>query len=84
MKPQPLNSSRRDGGIRPSSRAKRGSLISVVFRVAKLVRATLREIFDESAYERFLGRSRMESSIKAYALFQKENDQAKSRRPRCC
>jgi len=49
-----------------------------------LIVAVLREIFDESAYERFLDRSRLESSPKAYAIFRKENEQAKSRRPTCC
>jgi len=49
-----------------------------------LIVAVLREIFDESAYERFLDRSRLESSPNAYAIFRKENEQAKSRRPRCC
>jgi hypothetical protein len=49
-----------------------------------LIVAVLREIFDESAYERFLDRSRLESSPNAYAIFRKENERAKSRRPRCC
>jgi hypothetical protein len=49
-----------------------------------LIVAILREIFDESAYERFLDRSRLESSANAYAIFLRENEQAKSRRPRCC
>jgi hypothetical protein len=44
----------------------------------------LREIFDESAYQRFLDRSQLQSSPNAYAIFLKENEQAKSRRPRCC
>jgi hypothetical protein len=46
--------------------------------------AALREIFDESAYQRFLHRSHLPSSVHAYAIFQQENEQAKSRRPRCC
>jgi hypothetical protein len=50
----------------------------------RLIVAVLREIFDESAYERFLDRSRLESSPNAYAIFLQENEQAKSRRPRCC
>ena len=81
MKP---NSSRRDGRIRPSSRAKRGVLFSTLSQVASISRAILREIFDESAYQRFLDRSQLESSAKAYAIFLQENEQAKSRRPRCC
>jgi len=78
------NSSRRDGRIRPSSRAKRGGLLSALSRLASVSRAILREIFDESAYERFLDRRRLESSPNAYAIFRQENEQAKSRRPRCC
>ena len=49
-----------------------------------LVVAILREIFDESAYQRFLDRGQLQSSASAYAIFQQENEQAKSRRPRCC
>jgi len=49
-----------------------------------LIVAILREIFDESAYQRFLDRSCLESSPNAYAIFLQENEQAKSRRPRCC
>jgi hypothetical protein len=49
-----------------------------------LIVAVLREIFDETAYERFLDRRRLESSPNAYAIFRQENEQAKSRRPRCC
>jgi len=46
--------------------------------------ATLREIFDESAYERFLRRTHVASSAQAYAAFRKESENAKARRPRCC
>ena len=46
--------------------------------------AALREIFDESAYTRFLSRERVVSSREAYAAFCRECDAAKARRPRCC
>jgi hypothetical protein len=49
-----------------------------------LIVAVLREVFDESAYQRFLDRSHLQSSASAYAIFLRENEQAKSRRPRCC
>ena len=49
-----------------------------------LIVAVLREIFDESAYQRFLDRSCLQSSPNAYAIFRQENELAKSRRPRCC
>jgi hypothetical protein len=59
-------------------------LVRQLGNVASVVRAMLREIFDESAYERFLTRNRVQSSPDAYAAFRQENDQSKSRRPRCC
>jgi transcriptional regulator NrdR family protein len=51
--------------------------------IATLV-ATLREIFDESAYIRFLSSHRMASSPNAYAAFLREQERAKARRPKCC
>jgi hypothetical protein len=78
------NDPRRDGRIRPSSRAKRGDPLAILSRVASVIQAILKEIFDESAYQRFLDRTRLQSSPNAYAIFQQENEQVKSRRPRCC
>jgi hypothetical protein len=78
------NSSRRDGRIRPSAQEKRGGLLSVLSRAATVSQAILQEIFDESAYQRFLNRKELQSSSQAYAMFSQENEQAKSRRPRCC
>ena len=49
-----------------------------------LLLTTLREIFDESAYARFLVRSHLSSSPAAYAAFLRETELAKARRPRCC
>jgi hypothetical protein len=46
--------------------------------------ATLREIFDEAAYARFLDRAGMASSSEAYAEFRREFEAAKARRPKCC
>ncbi len=46
--------------------------------------AMLREIFDESAYERFLRRREMASSATAYAEFIHETEHASARRHRCC
>lgn len=42
---------------------------------------TLREIFDENAYARFLARHQLASSPAAYARFIAE---AKRPKPRCC
>jgi hypothetical protein len=51
---------------------------------AQIVLATLREIFDEAAYERFLHRAGMTSSASAYAVFRQELEEDKIRRPKCC
>lgn len=53
-------------------------------KAARIMMATLREIFDEAAYERFLTRTRMRSSAKAYAAFRAEFEEAKTRKPKCC
>ena len=46
--------------------------------------AALREIFDESAYARFLARNHVVSSFAAYSEFLREHAAAKAKRPRCC
>ena len=50
----------------------------------RLVLAVLREIFDESAYSRFLHRTHMKSSAQAYSAFWREREAAQQRRPKCC
>lgn len=77
-----------DTPVRETLKPKIGSransiLAAIIGSFAVLVEA-LQEIFDESAYQRFLDRSHLESSPNAYAIFQQENERAKSRRPRCC
>jgi hypothetical protein len=52
--------------------------------VVTLLVTCLREIFDESAYARFLRQSRMSSSAESYAEFCREQAASKARRPRCC
>lgn len=49
-----------------------------------VVLSTLREIFDENAYARFLDRHRLDRSRASYAAFLRENDRQRERRPRCC
>jgi hypothetical protein len=49
-----------------------------------LLLSTLREIFDESAYARFLARHSISSCPDAYAAFLREHGAAKVRRPKCC
>jgi hypothetical protein len=53
-------------------------------RLVGLLISTLREIFDESAYERFLLRHNLSRSRDTYAQFLREQELTKARRPRCC
>jgi hypothetical protein len=55
-----------------------------IVSIWRIFLAALREIFDEAAYARFLGRSGMASSSQAYAAFRREFEEAKVRRPKCC
>lgn len=48
------------------------------------VRAVLCEIFDESAYDRFLLRTHASRSIASYRAFTRERDAAMLKKPRCC
>ena len=55
-------------------------------RIKKTIRifvCTLREIFDEAAYTRFLQRTQMASSPAAYAAFWRERE-SRAPKPRCC
>ena len=49
-----------------------------------LILETLREIFDENAYRRFLLASQMKPSRASYAAFLHENSRRRERRARCC
>jgi hypothetical protein len=46
--------------------------------------AILREIFDESAYKRFLVRNELARSSASYAAFLREHQATCERRARCC
>ena len=50
----------------------------------RLLLETLREIFDENAYLRYLAREGAVPSRESYAAFLRENETARARRPRCC
>jgi hypothetical protein len=65
-------------------RARVSAIAAAIIRSFKLLAAILREIFDESAYQRFLDRSQLESSANAYAIFLQENEQSKTQKVRCC
>jgi hypothetical protein len=53
-------------------------------RAALVLLAALREIFDESAYARFLVQHRLTPNRTSYAAFQREYAAAKAQRPKCC
>ena len=53
-------------------------------QAARVLLATLREIFDEAPYARFLRRTQMSSSPAAYAAFCRERESGQARRPKCC
>ena len=59
-------------------------MISFVNRAVRTLLAVLREIFDESAYERYLARHHLQNSPRAYAAFLREQSARKAARPRCC
>jgi len=52
--------------------------------IFRIVFASLREIFDEAAYARFLQRAGAASSSEAYAAFCREFEEIRARRPKCC
>jgi hypothetical protein len=55
-----------------------------VNRVRRLAAATIGEIFDEAAYERFLIHRRQKASVESYAAFRRDHELLASRKPRCC
>jgi hypothetical protein len=59
-------------------------LKDLVRGTVSVVRSALQEIFDESAYARFLLRRQLQTSPEAYAEFLRENESSRQRRARCC
>jgi hypothetical protein len=55
-----------------------------IVSIWRILMATLREIFEEAAYARFLSRAGMPSSSEAYAAFRRELEEVRVRRPKCC
>jgi len=68
------------GGSPPTVRA----LWVQANRVCHLIFAFLREVFDESAYTRFLDRHKLEPSRSTYAAFRREHEHSNACRVRCC
>jgi hypothetical protein len=59
-------------------------VLQAAARVLRLVHMALAEIFEESAYQRFLERQGIPSSREAYAGFLRESAGNRARRPSCC
>jgi len=59
-------------------------VLSAIAGAFVLLAATLREVFDESAYQRFLFRGNLSPSVDSYAAFMAEHEKSRARRPRCC
>jgi hypothetical protein len=57
---------------------------AVFRRLILTLRAVLREIFDESAYDRFLLRTHTSRSVASYRDFTRERDAAILKKPMCC
>ncbi len=66
------------------SAGKRPHFTERVSMVVRTLVETLREIFDENAYARFLAEHGMTSGKKAYAQYLRESSLTRERRPRCC
>jgi hypothetical protein len=49
-----------------------------------ILRAALLEIFDESAYDRFLQHTHAARSTQSYRAFMREREAATGQKPRCC
>lgn len=67
-----------------TSEDRKALALEMMSRVMQTVRAMLREIFDESAYDRFLLRTHASRSIASYRAFTHERDAAMLKKPRCC
>jgi hypothetical protein len=73
------------GFSRAVKRRSNWALAPAVLRITMhTIRATLREIFDESAYDRFLLRTHTSRSVASYRAFTRERDAAMVKKPRCC
>jgi hypothetical protein len=57
---------------------------AVLRNVMQIIGAALREIFDESAYDRFLQRTKATRSFDSYRAFMHERESATAQKPRCC
>jgi hypothetical protein len=67
-------------------RSQKGSsrAVKLLLHAWQILTAALREIFDESAYDRFLLRTHSTRSVESYREFLREREATAARRPRCC
>jgi hypothetical protein len=59
-------------------------MIRRLFRAREIFIATMREIFDEAPYQRFLQRTGMQRSVESYRAFMQERELGMSTKARCC
>ncbi len=69
---------------KPSAISQRSGFAASLRRVVAVLLTTLREIFDENAYARFLARREMQPSRASYAAFLEELSCRRERRVKCC
>jgi hypothetical protein len=62
----------------------RKNAIGAFEKLLRILLATLREIFDENAYQRFLARTGSTASVQSYREFMRERETAMATKPRCC
>ena len=60
------------------------SVYAFLRSTVEILKATIREIFDESAYDRFLARTHCERSVSSYRAFMRERENAMARKQKCC
>ena len=71
-------------GVLSREASANGRIYALVSGAYHVLKAALREIFDESAYERFLERTQSARSVVSYREFLREREAAVARKPRCC
>jgi len=60
------------------------TFMQAAIQACRVLNAALHEIFDESAYERFLTRTDVARSKASYRLFLREKEASLASKPRCC
>jgi hypothetical protein len=63
---------------------KRGEVAQSALGIWRTFIFSVREIFDENAYERFLARTNSARSVASYRAFLREREASILEKPRCC